>query len=168
VERYPKGQRQRIVREFINAGAVHTQEELADLLAARGVPVTQATVSRDLVEVGAVRVSVAGQGLVYALPEGLASGAGAATRLEGVRRRLRMVLAEAPGELGAASSILVFRTAPGLANMVAIALDACGYSEIVGTVAGDDTIFIALRSPDDRPAVEAILHNASAAAAADD
>ena len=144
MERYPKGQRQRIVRELINAGAVHTQEELADLLAARGVPVTQATVSRDLVEVGA------------------------ATRLEGARRRLRMALAEAPGELGAASSILVFRTAPGLANMVAIALDACGYPEIVGTVAGDDTIFIALRSPDDRPAVEAILHSASATAAADD
>jgi len=70
------------------------------------------------------------------------------------------VLSEVPGELGIASAILVFRTAPGMANMVAITLDACQYPEIVGTVAGDDTIFVALRSPADRPAVEAILLNA--------
>ena len=152
--RFPKNQRQRLVREIIGEGPVRTQEELAERLAGRGVPVTQATISRDLVELGVVRVPVAGQGLVYALPEGIN-----AAQTEAARRRLRLVLSEVPGEMGQASAILVFRTAPGMANMVAITLDACRYPEIVGTVAGDDTIFIALRSPDDRPAVEALLQN---------
>jgi len=156
MERFPKNQRQRLVREIIGEGSVRTQEELAERLAARGVPVTQATVSRDLVELGVVRVPLAGQGLVYALPEGLG-----AVQTESARRRLRFVLGEAPGEVGAASTILVFRTVPGMANMVAVTLDACRYPEIVGTVAGDDTIFIALRSPADRPAVETILQNAT-------
>lgn len=156
MERFPKTQRQRLVREIIGAGPVRTQEELAERLAARGVPVTQATISRDLVELGVVRVPVAAQGLVYALPEGLG-----AVHIEGARRRLRFVLSEAPGEIGAAAAILVYRTVPGMANMVAVTLDACRFPEIVGTVAGDDTIFIALRAPTDRPAVEAILHNAA-------
>lgn len=156
MERFPKNQRQRLVREIIGEGGVRTQEDLAERLAARGVPVTQATVSRDLVELGAVRVPVAGQGLIYALPEGIS-----AAQTEAARRRLRLVLSEVPGEMGEASAILVFRTAPGMANMVAITLDACHFPEIVGTVAGDDTIFIALRSPQDRFAVEEILRNAS-------
>ena len=133
---------------------MRTQEELAERLGARGAPLTQATISRDLVELGAVRVPVARQGLVYALPEGMG-----AVQIEAARRRLRLVLSEAPGELGVASRILVFRTSPGMANMVAITLDACQFPEIVGTVAGDDTIFVALRSPEDQPAVEAILLN---------
>ncbi len=156
MERFPKNQRQRLVREIISAEPVRTQEELAEQLAVRGVPVTQATISRDLVELGVVRVPVAGQGLVYALPEGLG-----AVQTESARRRLRFVLGEAPGEVGAAAAILVYRTVPGMANMVAVTLDACRFPEIVGTVAGDDTIFIALRAPDDRPTVEAILQSAA-------
>ena len=164
MDRNLKQQRQRLIREIIAAGGVRTQEELAERLAARGTPVTQATISRDLVELGAVRVPVAGQGLVYALPEDMGG-----VQAEAARRRLRLVLSEVPGELGVATTILVFRTSPGLANMVAITLDACQYPEIVGTVAGDDTIFIALRDPADRPAVEAILLNkASAAMVADE
>lgn len=155
MERNSKQQRQRLIREIIGEGGVRTQEELVERLYGRGAAVTQATVSRDLVELGAVRVPVGGQGLVYALPEGMGQ-----VQVEAARRRLRLVLSEVPGELGVASTILVFRTAPGMANMVAITLDACQYPEIVGTVAGDDTIFVALRSPADRPAVEAILLNA--------
>jgi transcriptional regulator of arginine metabolism len=154
MERHSKQQRQRLLREMIADGEIRTQEELAERLSARGVAATQATISRDLVELGAVRVPVARHGLVYTLP----NNRGAA-QSEAARRRLRLVLAEAPGEVGAAAAILVFRTAPGLANMVAITLDACQFPEIVGTVAGDDTIFVALRSPDDRAAVEAILLN---------
>lgn len=158
MERGGKQQRQRLIRELISAGSVHTQEDVTARLAARGIAATQATVSRDLVELGAIRVPTAGQGLVYTLPDSLG-----VARNEAARRRLRLVLAEAPGELGLASAILVFRTAPGLANMVAITLDACQFPEIVGTVAGDDTIFVALRSPDDRATVEAILRNEDAA-----
>ncbi len=157
MERFSKGQRQRLIREIIAEGGVRTQDELAERLAARGVAATQATVSRDLVELGAVRVPVAGQGLVYTFSEGAS-----AAQAEGARRRLRLLLSEVSGDTGMASAILVFRTAPGMANMVAITLDACEYPEIVGTVAGDDTIFIALRSPADRPAVEAILRVAAA------
>ncbi len=152
MERFSKGQRQRLIREIIGKGGVRTQDELAERLAVRGAAATQATVSRDLVELGAVRVPVAGQGLVYTFSEGAS-----AAQAEGARRRLRLLLSEVSGDVGMASAILVFRTAPGMANMVAITLDACEYPEIVGTVAGDDTIFIALRSPADRPAVEDIL-----------
>src|SRR5437763_11720060 len=154
MDRNHKQQRQRLIREIIAAGGVRTQDELAERLAARGTPVTQATISRDLVELGAVRVPVAGQGLVYALPEDMGG-----VQAEAARRRLRLVLSEVSGELGVASTILVFRTSPGMANMVAITLDACHYPEIVGTVAGDDTIFVALRSRADQPAVAAILLN---------
>jgi len=155
MERNAKQQRQRLIREIIGDGGVHTQEELVERLTEHGASATQATVSRDLVELGAVRVPVAGQGLVYALPEGMS-----VVQVEAARRRLRLLLSEVPGELGVATTILVFRTSPGLANMVAVTLDSCQYPEIVGTVAGDDTIFVALRSPDDRAAVEAILLNA--------
>lgn len=158
MDRNHKQQRQRLIRDIIAEGGLHTQEGLVERLAERGATVTQATVSRDLVELGAVRVPVAGQGLVYALPEGMG-----VIQIEAARRRLRLVLSEVPGELGVATTILVFRTSPGLANMVAITLDACQYPEIVGTVAGDDTIFVALRSPKDRPTVEAILLNKSGA-----
>jgi transcriptional regulator of arginine metabolism len=150
----PKQQRQRLIREIIGEGGIHTQEDLAERLRERGTTATQATVSRDLVELGAVRVSLPGQGLVYALPEAMNT-----VQVEAARRRLRLVLSEVPAELGVASTILVFRTSPGIANNVAVTLDACAFPEIVGTVAGDDTIFIALRSPDDRHAVEAILMN---------
>src|SRR2546423_14033098 len=84
MDRNLKQQRQRLIREIIAAGGVRTQDELAERLAARGASVTQATISRDLVELGAVRVPVAGQGLVYALPEDMGG-----VQAEAARRRLR-------------------------------------------------------------------------------
>src|SRR2546430_10314222 len=163
MDRNLKQQRQRLIREIIATGGVRTQEELAERLAARGASVTQATISRDLVELGAVRVPAAGQGLVYTLPEDMGG-----VQAEAARRRLRLVLSEVPCELGVATAILVFRNSPGLANMVAITLGAFQYPEIVGTVAGDDTIFLALRDPADRPTAEAILPNNDGAGIGDD
>ncbi len=159
-ERYPKTLRQKAIRDIIAASPVRTQEDLAERLAERGVSATQATVSRDLVELGVMRVPLAGQGLVYMLGE-----KANVAQIEAARRRLRLVLTEAPGDVGMARAVMVYRTAPGMANLVAITLDACAFPEIVGTVAGDDTIFIALRHADDQATVEALLPGASASLA---
>src|SRR5438067_12952283 len=104
MDRNLKQQRQRLIREIIAAGSVRTQDELAERLAESGAAVTQATISRDLVELGAVRVPAAGQGLVYALPEDMGG-----VQAEAARRRLLLVLSEVLGALGVASIILVVR-----------------------------------------------------------
>lgn len=75
------------------------------------------------------------------------------------RRRLANLLGDVPLTFGSSSSLLVVRTAPGMANMVCATLDACAYPEVVGTVAGDDTIFIALRAEQDRLTVHGYLTN---------
>lgn len=136
--------RHRALRRLIAEGEMHTQDELVEALRREGITVTQATVSRDIVELGLVRAAVGGR-MIYTLPESIAL-----TDAAVARRRLAHLLSELPLAFGESSALLVVRTAPAMANMVAVTLDACAYPEIVGTVAGDDTIFIALRSEQDR------------------
>lgn len=150
MNRSAKAARQRFMRDIIAHEEIRTQEEVAARLSASGVRVTQATISRDLVELGVIRVPTDGHGLIYALPDHQAQG-----QIEGARRRLPTVLTTVAGNVADAAALLVYRTPPGvgLASMVAAAIDACHFPEIVGTVAGDDTIIIALRHPDDRALV---------------
>jgi transcriptional regulator of arginine metabolism len=146
-----KQQRHRIIRQLVATGAMHTQEELVEALRRQGILVTQATVSRDMVELGLVRTAAGGR-TIYALPEAVTLTDSAVAR-----RRLVHLLGEVPIAFGDASALLVVRTSPGLANMIAVTLDACAFPEIVGTVAGDDTIFVALRSEADRARVRELL-----------
>ena len=148
-------QRHRLIRQFVVAGGMHTQEDLVDALRSKGIVVTQATVSRDIVELGLVRTSVGGR-VVYTLPESITLADSTVAR-----RRLGHLLGEVPLAFGESSALLVVRTAPGMANMVAVTLDACAFPEIVGTVAGDDTIFIAVRFETDRAHVRALLTDMS-------
>jgi transcriptional regulator of arginine metabolism len=143
--------RHQLLRRLVATGEMHTQEELVEALRQDGISVTQATVSRDIVELGLVRTSVAGR-VVYALPEAVSFTDSAVAR-----RRLSNLLREIPLAFDESSAMLVVRTAPGMANMVAVTLDACAFPEIVGTVAGDDTILIALRSAADIPSVRGYL-----------
>jgi transcriptional regulator of arginine metabolism len=111
-----------------------TQEELRRKLARRGIQVTQATVSRDLEELGLVKTRSG-----YRLPE---AGEPSAP----VQPTLQVILKEFLREVGQASNLVVLKTYPGNAHSVAAVLDAQDWAEVVGTVAGDDTVFVAAPS----------------------
>ncbi len=131
-----KERRQRAIADLIHGQALASQEELAERLGALGYTVTQATISRDLEQLGAVKVRRSGQ-LSYALPEGNGSGTGA---------RLGAVFREWVRSIEPAANLVVIRTPPGSAHVIGVALDQAGLPEIAGTICGDDTIFIACRS----------------------
>ena len=149
------------VRRLIAAGGVHTQGELVAALAARGMTVTQATISRDLAGLGVVRGFRGGR-LTYLLPDDMTDGAGAA------EARLRRLLADLPLTVADASPLVVLRTSPGAANAIASSIDLSSWGEVVGTIAGDDTIFVACADPDAmrrfRARLEAILDEAGVGA----
>jgi transcriptional regulator of arginine metabolism len=131
-----KERRQRAIAELIRAGALASQEELAAQLAGLGFAVTQATISRDLEQIGAVKVRRGGQ-LSYALPDQVQGAAGP---------RLAAVFREFVRTIDTAANLVVIKTPPGSAHLIGVALDQSQLPEIVGTICGDDTIFIACGS----------------------
>jgi transcriptional regulator of arginine metabolism len=130
-----KVQRQHLVAKLLEGHAVSSQEQLVALLADQGVAATQATVSRDLDELGALKVRVGGGELVYAIPE---LPKDQRTPVEHLRR----TLADWVVEVASSANLVVLRTPPGTANVVGSALDRAGLAEVVGTVAGDDTVLV--------------------------
>jgi transcriptional regulator of arginine metabolism len=120
------------IKRLIQAETVGTQAELARWLGQEGIEVTQATLSRDLAQLGAVRVHRSDGGAVYELPP--APPAGSEARL---REMGPLVLG-----LGDNDALVVVRTMPGTAAAVALAIDAARLSESLGTLAGDDTVFV--------------------------
>jgi transcriptional regulator of arginine metabolism len=134
-----KERRQRAVAELIRKQAPASQEELAGQLAELGFAVTQATVSRDLEQLGAVRVRRAGQ-TAYALPQEVGGQTEAAPRLS-------RILADWCRSIACAHNLVVIKAPPGSAQLIGSALDQAELEEVVGTVCGDDTIFIACRGP---------------------
>lgn len=130
------GRHARIV-ELIRSRTVRSQTELADLLAHEGVQVTQATLSRDLEELNAVKVSGA-----YLIPE---DGKRPLRETQQGPARLIRLLKELLTGVDSSGNIAVLRTPPGAAQFLASALDRSGLSDVVGTIAGDDTIFVVAR-----------------------
>ena len=126
--------RQRLIAELLDDHEVSTQLQLQRLLAGRGVEVTQATVSRDLDRLGAMRMRRRGR-LVYALPEEADAPGDPLAQVVIALGLVRTM--EASGNLA------VLRTGPANAHPVAIAFDNASLPEIIGTIAGDDTIFVA-------------------------
>ncbi|MCL4166137.1 UNVERIFIED_CONTAM: hypothetical protein GTU68_059031, partial [Idotea baltica] len=118
--------------------SVSNQSQLVELLSAEGVTVTQATVSRDLEEMGAVKVRVAGGATVYAIPELPADQVAP-------EDHLRRVLGEWLVDVERSGDLVVLRTPPGSAHVVASALDRSIFPHLVGTVAGDDTLLAIAR-----------------------
>jgi transcriptional regulator of arginine metabolism len=129
--------RQRAIADLIRAEPLASQEEVTARLGAIGFSVTQATVSRDLDQIGAVKVKRGGT-LAYALPDQLGGNDWAAARLQ-------RILAEWVLLIEAAANLLVIKTPPGSAHLVALALDQAKLEEVAGTISGDDTLFVALR-----------------------
>jgi transcriptional regulator of arginine metabolism len=130
-----KTQRQHRVILILEQHAVTSQGQLVQLLSEAGVEATQATVSRDLEEIGAVKVRAAGGESVYAVPE-------LPKDRVAPEDHLRRVLGDWVVEVESSANLVVVRTPPGSAHVVASALDRAGLPEIVGTVAGDDTIIV--------------------------
>ncbi|MFI0421989.1 arginine repressor [Spongiactinospora gelatinilytica] len=155
-----KAARQARITELLRREAVRSQPELARMLAESGVEVTQATLSRDLDELGALRLRAEDGSLVYALPgEGGARiqprrlGAG-----ESPAARLRRIAEELLVSAEASANLVIARTPPGAAQFLASAIDHADWETILGTVAGDDTILVISRDPQGGQAVaEALL-----------
>ena len=128
-----KVQRQQTIARLIEQHQVSNQPQLVELLAAEGITATQATVSRDLEDLGAVKVRVPGGATVYAVPE-------FAPERVAPLEQLRRVMGEWVAEVTHSGSLVVVRTPPGCAHVVASALDRSGLEGLLGTVAGDDTM----------------------------
>ena len=129
------GTRRRLVRQLITNGSVTSQHELVDLLEDAGHFVTQATVSRDLDAIGAVKVRTAGGGLCYEIPEDPAA-------LMGDQRETVRIIDEFLDSVAVSGNILVIRTRPGAAHVVAGAIDRARIAGVLGSVAGDDTVLV--------------------------
>lgn len=128
-----KVQRQQAVARLIGGGDVSNQAQLIQRLADEGITATQATVSRDLDDLGAIKVRVPGGNTVYAVPEF------APDRLAPFEQ-LRRVMGEWVADMSSSGNLVIVRTPPGCAHVVASALDRSGLDGLVGTVAGDDTL----------------------------
>ena len=143
-----KGARQQRIVDLLGRHQVRSQTELAELLAESGVSVTQATLSRDLVELDAVKVRIATGALVYAVP---AEGGDRTPRAGGEtmasEARLARLLAELLVSADASANMALLRTPPGAAQFLASAFDRAEIASILGTVAGDDTVLVISREP---------------------
>ncbi|MEU7767847.1 arginine repressor [Nocardia sp. NPDC049190] len=143
IARTRAGRQSRIV-ELLSAHMVRSQTELATLLAAEGIETTQATLSRDLDELGAVKLRAADGGAgVYVVPEDGSPVRG----VTGGTDRLSKLLSDLLVSTDASGNIAVLRTPPGAAHFLASALDRAALPDIVGTIAGDDTIAVIAREP---------------------
>jgi transcriptional regulator of arginine metabolism len=128
--------RHRAIRDLVGQRPIRTQQELAAALRERGFRTTQATISRDVAELGLVKAPREGT-QAYALPRRLVE---AETSGED---RLRALLRDLPIELREAGLLLILRTLPGSAHAIAAAIDRARWPEIAGSIAGDDTVFVA-------------------------
>jgi transcriptional regulator of arginine metabolism len=134
----PRAQRQRAIVDILREGSPLSHEELSARLTASGHQVSRATVSHDLEQIGAVKVK-RGPQLGYALPEQVADR-------DRSGERLRRIFAEWVQSIETAGNLIVVRTPPGSAGLVCLALDQAKLPEIAGTIAGDDTLFVAVKS----------------------
>src|SRR6202034_1776508 len=135
INRLTKNQRQHRITKLLEGQVVTSQGQLVALLAEQGIDATQTTVSRDLEDLGAVKVRLPGGDTAYALPE-------LPVHQIAPEDHLRRVLGEWVVEVAHSGNLVVLRTPPGSAHVVGSALDRSGLDAVVGTVAGDDTVLV--------------------------
>lgn len=144
-----KARRQMRIMDIVRRQAVHTQGELAEILRAEGIPVTQATLSRDIRELNLVKVPTPeGRARYSPPPEGQSAH---------TAERVRRYLEDSVLELDEAENLLLVKSLPGTAPAVASAIDALRWPEVAGTVAGDDTTLVVVRERRLVPPVRARL-----------
>ncbi|MGD8484993.1 MAG: arginine repressor [Chloroflexota bacterium] len=145
-----KRARQQAIADVVRDRRLRTQRELVAALKDKGFSVTQATVSRDISEMGLRKIPLDGVH-VYALPAAQAGGE------LGGELRLRQLLRDLPIDVHESGTMLVIRAVPGTAHAIAAALDRADWSDVLGTIAGDDTLFVACADEQALPAVKARL-----------
>ena len=135
-----KAKRQALIREIVENQSIQTQEELADALAAHGMVVTQATVSRDIKEMHLIKVLSEEGGYRYATMD---------KSEQGMNERLIRMLADSVVDMSSANNLIVIHTLPGSAHVAGEAVDSLHWPEVLGTIAGDNTILVIVRSNED-------------------
>jgi transcriptional regulator of arginine metabolism len=136
------------IRELISRSSIKSQAELARDLAAEGVKVTQGTLSRDLVEIGAARVRSGDGGLIYAVPAEGHDREFQADIAETSTAKLASLCRDLLVSAEASANLVVLRTPPGAAQFLASAVDHSASRDILGTIAGDDTIMVIAQDSD--------------------
>lgn len=131
-----KARRQAKILELIKTSVIETQEELAEALGRQGIPVTQATVSRDIKELQLNKVPTGDGRYRYALPDEVPTGAW--------EKRRRMFQESVLG-IDHSGNIIIVKSLPGTAPGVGLALDHLGWPEMIGSVAGDDTVIVIIK-----------------------
>lgn len=132
-----KAKRQALIRIIVEEQSIQTQEELAEALRAHGMVVTQATVSRDIKEMHLLKVLAEDGGYRYATME---------KSDQGMNDRLIRMLSDSVIEFNSVNNLIVIRTLSGSAHVAAEAVDSLKWVEILGTIAGDNTILVIVRS----------------------
>ena len=140
VSSVPKSERQRLILDIISATIVETQEQLADALRREGVSVTQATVSRDIRELRLTKLPTGGGQYRYVVPQDRAIGDTA--------KRAKRMFRDFVVRVDDSGNLIVVKTLPGAAQGVAAAVDSLELSEVIGTIAGDDTILLIVKPAD--------------------
>lgn len=153
-----KAGRQARICSLLTSRVVRSQAELGRLLAGEGVEVTQATLSRDLEEIGAVKVRRAGAGTVYAVPDE-PPGPVLRALADTSDRRISRLAAELLVSVEASANLVVLRTPPGGAQLLASAIDRAELHDVIGTIAGDDTVLVVARDPAGGAALAERLHH---------
>ncbi|MFC5678620.1 arginine repressor [Aeromicrobium endophyticum] len=143
-----KTARQQLIVDLLTRHAVRSQGDLVELLEQQGVNATPSTVSRDLVELDAVRVRHEGSGLVYAVPsEGGDRTPRPASSSSAAQSRLARLVREVLVTAEASANLVILRTPPGAAQYLASAIDHSSPDDVIGTIAGDDTVLMICRDP---------------------
>lgn len=132
-----KAKRQALIREIVESQSIQTQEELAEALRLHGMVVTQATVSRDIKELHLLKVLADDGGYRYATMD---------KSEQGMNDRLIRMLTDSVVDMQSANNLIVIRTLPGSAHVAGEAVDSLKWAEILGTIAGDNTILVIVRS----------------------
>lgn len=141
-----KAARQPLIARLIESETIHSQGELALRLEAEGLSVTQATLSRDLLDIGAIKVRDAHGAMVYTTQASLEAS-------EDTGARLNRLCAELLHSAEGSANLAVLRTPAGAAQFLASAIDGHDDSDLLGTVAGDDTVLVIAREPDGGAAI---------------
>jgi len=139
-----KARRQALIRVIVEEQSIQTQEELAEALRAHGMVVTQATVSRDIKEMHLLKVLAEDGSYRYATME---------KSDQGMNDRLIRMLSDSVLEFNSVNNLIVIRTLSGSAHIAAEAVDSLKWTEILGTIAGDNTILVIVRSNEEVDAV---------------
>ena len=145
-----KAKRQALIREIVESQCIQTQEELADALAQHGMVVTQATVSRDIKEMHLLKVLAEDGSYRYATMEKSDSG---------MNDRLIRMLTDSVVEMNSANNLIVIHTLPGSAHVAAEAIDNLKWPETIGTIAGDNTILVIVRTNEEVDTVMKRFHS---------